>query len=125
MYVMEVLPVTAVDWNAPAGAVSLDWTRADPATAETVTLMRSMTPSATLQTTTETLIFDRIASDGTVRRRTIDVTLRAFGRFEMALLFERGGLRLGGVYGGADLSPFDDASDTMVLVGELESSAIC
>ena len=124
VFVAQVQPVTGVDWDA-GGAVRLGWTRTDADTGEMISLTRSMTASAARQTTTETLIFDRIGGDGTVRRRTVDVTLRAFGRFEVELLLERAGLRLTGVYGGPDLSPFDDASDTMVLVGELESTARC
>jgi hypothetical protein len=48
------------------------------------------------------------------------VMLRATGRFEMELLLARAGLRLDSLYGGPDLSPFTDASDTMVIVARLE-----
>ena len=54
-----------------------------------------------------------------MRRRTLDVTLRAFGRYEFELLLEAAGLRIANVYGGADLSPFDDASDTLFVVAGL------
>ena len=39
-----------------------------------------------------------------------------------ALLLARAGLRIESVYGGADLSPFTDASDTMVVVAKLEGA---
>ena len=57
-----------------------------------------------------------------MRRRIIDVTLRLTGRFEMELLLRRAGLRLDALYGDADLSPFDDGSDTMVIVAEREGA---
>jgi SAM-dependent methyltransferase len=122
VFVAQLRSVTGVDWSAGPSPLVLDWTRVDPATGETVTKLRSGTASRAAQTTTDTLIFDRIAADGTVRRRTFEVTLRVTGRFEIELALERAGLRLTAVYGDADLSPFTDASDTMVIVAEREGS---
>src|SRR5262249_28282062 len=99
-----------------------DGTRVDPATGETVTKLRASSASRAEQTTTNTLIFDRVARDGAVRRRTLDVTLRVSGRFEMELLLAHAGLRLAAVYGDTDLSPFSGASDTMIIVAELEGA---
>jgi hypothetical protein len=84
--------------------------------------MSSVAVSRAKQLTTSTLIFDRTDADGVVRRRTLEVTLRATGRFELELLLARAGLRIESVYGGADLSPFTDASDTMVVVAKLEGA---
>jgi hypothetical protein len=94
----------------------------DPQTGEQVAKMSSVTSSRSRQLTMFTLVFDRTGSDGTVRRRTFDVTLRATGRYEMEMLLERAGLRLAAIYGGTDLSPFTDDSDTMVIVAELEGT---
>jgi hypothetical protein len=88
-----------------------------------VTKLRASTASAAEQTTHDTIIFDRLLVDGTVRRRTLDVTLRVVGRFELELLLDAAGLRLEALYGDTSLSPYDDGSDTMIaVVGESTGS---
>jgi len=122
VFVAQMRSLTAIDWSPAPSALTHDWTRRDPATGHLVTKLRSSSACPAAQTTTDTLIFDRIGDDGSVRRRTIEVTLRVAGRFEMELLLQGASLRLRSIYGGPDLSPFDDASDTMVIVAELEGS---
>ena len=117
VFVTELRTLRSVDW-APEEAPALrhEWTRHDDATGETVTKLLSMRASPSRQTTTTTVMFDRAAANGTVRRRALEVTMRVFGRFEFELLLKEVGLRLLQVYGGTDLSPFTDASDSMVIV---------
>jgi SAM-dependent methyltransferase len=117
-FVAQLRNATAVEWSPEPSPLVLDFVREDPATGETVCKLRSARASAASQTTTDTIVFDRIGRDGTVRRRTFDVTLRVTGRFELELLLERAGMRLSALYGGPDLSPFDDASNSMVVVAE-------
>ena len=74
--------------------------------------------SRSRQTTLDTIVFDRLRRDGAVHRRVLEVALRAFGRYEIELLLARAGLRLAHVYGAPDLSPYDDASDSMIIVAE-------
>ena len=119
VFVFELRSLTAVDWSDEPSPLRLEWVRPD-ATGESVAKLSSVTSSPARQLTMFTLIFDRTGPDGVVRRRTLDVTLRATGRYEMELLLGRAGLRLAAIYGGADLSPFVDDSDTMVIVAELE-----
>jgi len=122
VFVTEMRSLTAVDWSSEPSPLRLEWVRPDPATGEQVAKLSSVVSSRARQLTTSTLIFDRSGADGAVRRRTFDVTLRATGRYEMEMLLERAGLRLAAVYGGTDLSPFDDDSDTMVIVAKLEGA---
>lgn len=127
VFVMEVRNLTAVDWSDEASQgegspLQYDWTRADSATGEMITKMRASAVSRAAQRTLDTIIFDRQAADGTVRRRTLEVSLRVTGRYEMELLLRQAGLKLRALYGGADLSPFDDRSDSMVVVAELEGT---
>jgi SAM-dependent methyltransferase len=82
--------------------------------------MHSTVTSPAAQTATTTYIIDRIAADGVVRRRLVDVTLRYTGLPEFTLLLERAGLRVASVYGDSDLSPYTDDSDRMVVVAEHE-----
>jgi SAM-dependent methyltransferase len=123
VFVTELRTLRAVDW-APADSTPLnyEWTRTDPATGERVAKLSSMRASAADQTTTSTLIFDRVASDGTVRRCELQVSLRVFGAHEFAALLARSGLRAAQVYGGYDLSPLTDDSDTMIFVAEREGA---
>ena len=120
IFVAELRSLTAVDWSDEPSALRLEWLRPDAAARGTVAKLSSVEVSRSRQLTTSTLIFDRTGPDGVVHRRTLEVTLRATGRFEMELLLARAGLRLESIYGGTDLSPFTDASDTMVIVARLE-----
>ncbi len=120
VFVAELRSLTAVDWSDEPSALRLEWLRPDPAGGGTVAKLSAVEVSRARQLTTSTLIFDRTSADGIVHRRTLEVTLRVTGRFELELLLERAGLELAAVYGGADLSPFTDASDTMVIVAKLK-----
>jgi len=122
LFVAELRTLTGVDWSTEPSPLVAEWTRPDPVTGGPVTKMRSGIALPAAQTTTDFLIFDRILADGTLRRRAFDVTLRVTGRYEMELLLARAGLRLTGLYGDAGLSPFDDDSDRMVIVAELEGA---
>ena len=124
VFVVELRTLAAVDW-APEAAppLRIEWTRPDPATGDLITKMLAMRGSLTDQATTTSLIFDRASrAAGTVTRRTLDVTMRVFGRFEFELLLEQAGMRIVNLYGGPDFSPFTDDSDTMIVVAELARS---
>jgi hypothetical protein len=114
--------LTAVDWSAEPSPLVAEWTRPDPQTGEMVTKMRGARASRSTQTTTDLLIFDRVAADGTVRRRTFEVRLRVSGRYEMELALKAVGLRLNALYGDVGLSPFDDDSDRMIIVAQVEGA---
>lgn len=122
VFVFQLRPLTAVDWTQPQTPLQLDWLRIDPETGDAITKLTSRSVSAARQLITDTIIFDRTTADGAVRRRLLDVTLRLTGRFELQLLLRAAGLRLTGLYGDTDLSPFDDASDTMIAVAEEEGA---
>lgn len=117
-FVAELRSLTAIDWD-PEPTLLHDWTRPDAETGESITKLRSQSASRSRQVTMDTIIFDRTASDGTVRRRQIEVAMRAIGRFELELLLSAAGLRLIDVYGDTDLSPYSDASDRMIVVAGL------
>lgn len=123
VFVTELRTLRSIDWSPPDQApLTYEWTRTDPRTGERITKLSSMRASPADQRTTTTLIFDRVASDGAVRRRAFDVTLRVFGRQEFALLLAQAGLRVAHVYGDYDLSPLTDDSDTMIVVADREGA---
>lgn len=123
VFVAELRTLGAIDWSQTGEAPLVHaWTRADPATGDTVTKLASLRASPAGQTTTATMIFDRAPSGGgPLRRRQFDVTLRVTPRAELALLLDAAGLRLAQTYGGADLSPYGDGSDSMIAVAERAS----
>lgn len=118
--VMELRTLRAADWSQTAEPPLLHaWTRTDPATGDSVTKLAALRASPAAQTTTAAMIFDRSpAAGGSIRRRQLEVTLRVTPRAELALLLAESGLRLAQVYGGADLSPYGDGSDSMIAVAE-------
>ena len=116
----ELRSLTAIDWSQEPSALRHEWTRTDPETGERITKLPLGDVVAARQTTLDTLIFDRLAADGTVRRR--DVRGGAAGVRAVrssSCCSSAAGLRVSNVYGGADLSPFDDASDTLFIVAGL------
>jgi len=120
IFVMELRSLTAIDWGAEPQLL-YEWTRPNPRGGDgTVTKMRSVRASRAEQVTVDTILFDLIAADGTVRRRRIEVAMRAIGRYEVEYLLERAGLRLSAVYGDTSLSPYGDESDSMIVVAELD-----
>ncbi|HLB23267.1 MAG TPA: class I SAM-dependent methyltransferase [Dehalococcoidia bacterium] len=119
IFVAELRSLTAIDWDAEPRLL-FEWTRPDPRTGEPITKLRSISASRSRQVTVDTVIFDRTAADGTVRRRQIEVVMRAVGRYELEYLLERAGLRLSALYGDTSLSPYTDESDSMIVVAELD-----
>ncbi len=123
VFVCEMRALSAVDWSPEPQPLHLEWTRRDPATGDLITKMSTLRASHTTQTTTTTLIFDRTRhGDDTVHRRTFEVTLRVTARAELDLLLAAAGMRVRHVYGDTALSPFTDASDTMIVVATRDGS---
>lgn len=63
-----------------------------------------------------TYLYDEVQDDGTVKRRTAELVLRYFGRFEMELLLERAGFVTEALYGSYDLAPFSSESERLIAV---------
>ncbi|MDP9238960.1 MAG: class I SAM-dependent methyltransferase [Chloroflexota bacterium] len=120
VFVFQIRALTSIEWTEPRSPLQLQWLRPHPASGDMVAKTSSTSVAPARQLITNTIIFDRTAGDGTVHRRMLEVMLRLTGRFEMELLLRQAGLRLSTLYGDCDLSPFDDDSDTMIVVAELE-----
>jgi len=116
-FVAELRAITAIDWE-PDQQLLYEWTRPDPTSGEPITKLRSLSAAPSRQVTVDTIIFDRQLRDGTVRRRQIEVVMRAIGRFEIEHLLDRAGLRLAEIYGDTSLSPYTDTSDSMIIIAE-------
>jgi SAM-dependent methyltransferase len=62
------------------------------------------------------VMYETVAEDGTVRRRTSEHLLRYVYRYELEYLLERAGLVLDDVYGDYDLGPLTNDSERMIAV---------
>ena len=78
--------------------------------------------AAANQTVTTTHLFDRVGPAGALSRRIVEYTLRYTARSELTLLIQSAGMRVAAVYGDTELSPYDDESDTMIVVSEREGT---
>lgn len=110
-FVCELRTLATVEWSGKRSRPA-QHTGLHPDTGETIRQVDTIRASAAAQTTTTTVLYE---SSGDIVRR-VDVTLRVFGREEFVALLAAAGLRPLAVYGGTDLSPLDDAGDTMVFV---------
>lgn len=118
--VAELRTLRAVDWSADGDPpLQHAWTRTDPDTGDAVTKLTSLRPSSSSQTTAASMIYDRSpAAADAVHRRSFEVALRITPLPELALLLRDAGLRVAQTYGGPDLSPYNDGSDSMIVVAE-------
>jgi len=117
LFVCDLRSLLHSDWE-PGDSVPLlhDWTRALPATGETVTKLRSVRVDRAQQVQHETHLYDCLAADGSVHRVVSEVDLRFTTRYEMEGLLREAGLQLGQVYGDFDLTPWDEYSEYLITV---------
>jgi len=63
-----------------------------------------------------TYFYDQIGEDGLVRRLTVRLDLRYFGRYELELLLQQAGLIPETFYGSYDLAPYAAGSERLIAV---------
>lgn len=66
-----------------------------------------------------TFLYDRIAADGRVTRRTLPFTLRWMYRFEVEHLLARAGYELEAIFGSYDLDDYSSASERLIAVAHV------
>jgi SAM-dependent methyltransferase len=114
-FVCDLLPLLAANWEPGASTPLLhDWTRPLPRTGELVSKLRAVRIDRANQLQHEEHHYDRLLPGGSVHRTVARVDLRFTSRYEMEGLLEQAGLRLEQLYGGYDLSPFEDESESMI-----------
>jgi SAM-dependent methyltransferase len=122
VYVMQLRALRAIDWAVERAPLYLRWTRPIGGSDDRLMRFDSTTTAAAAQTATTTHFFDRVSPDGSVSRRIIEYTLRYTGLPELRSLHDASGLRITNVYADTDLSPYDDDSDTMIVVAEAKET---
>jgi SAM-dependent methyltransferase len=71
---------------------------------------------AAAQRQTVEFVYDELAEDGRVIRRSLPFVMRWLYRFEAQHLLARAGLQLAAVYGDYDLEPYGSESPQLILV---------
>jgi hypothetical protein len=87
-----------------------------PRTGESVTKLRAVRPDRAAQLQRELHIYDIEAAGGAVRRVTQEVDLRFTSRYEMEALLRETGLVLEQLYGDYDLTPYNEASESLITL---------
>jgi hypothetical protein len=116
-FVCDLRSLLHTDWEPGESAPLLhDWTRALPRTGESVSKLRAVRVDRATQVQHETHFYDCAGPDGAVRRVVNEIDLRFTSSFEMEALLREAGLELDGVYGDYDLTPYNDASESMITI---------
>lgn len=116
LFVAHLVPVLALDWPERPAPLHYEWTRTLPETGEAVSHFTAWWGNRASQIRHSVDIFDVQSVDGTVRRTLVETTLRYFSLTEFELLLAAAGLRLEHAYGSADLDPYADDSERMIVV---------
>ncbi len=112
----------SVSWEeADWAPLQLNWTRIDPATGDVIMKLAAEQPDPARMVRRLTYVYDRVASDGSVKRSVFVTELRHSTQAELALLLQQSGMRVTHVYGDYDLSPVGFGDD-LIFVARLEES---
>jgi SAM-dependent methyltransferase len=124
IFTLSVRSPTSVSWEDAGAAVPLllDWTRPDPATGDQVMKFIAAEPDPARMTRRITYVYDRIASDGLVRRTVFETELRYSTQAEIEALLQEAGLRVTHVYGDFDLSPIGPSTEHLIFVARVGSA---
>lgn len=95
-------------------------TAEDPSTGDLITKWVARVSDSARQCDDFTVWYDRTSPDGTIRRITVEFTLRYFTRFELELLLERAGFVVEQVYGSYDLDGYSASSERLIAVARAE-----
>ena len=106
------------DWEPGVRPVELLWSDRCPQTGLTTSHYSTFEAIPSEQVRRITHIFEEIAPDGAVRRWMSSYDLRFVGRFELALLLKRAGLRVTGEYGDYELGALGPESERMIVLAE-------
>lgn len=97
-------------------------TAPDPDTGRPITKWAVRRSDPAEQMDEVTFLYDEETVDGYLRRTTVALRLRWFGRFELELLLERAGWEVVELYGGYGLEPSGPTSDRLLVVARPATS---
>lgn len=102
--------------SEPSDELALQYEGVDPATGLPLSKWTARSTDHGEQVDHYTYFYDQVGEDRLVRRSTIRLDLRYFGRFELELLLRQAGLVPEAFYGAYDLAPFAAGSDRLIAV---------
>jgi SAM-dependent methyltransferase len=105
----------------PDARLTLEQTFLDPDTGHRVMKMVASRVDWAEQRQEITYVYDELLGNGEVRRTVVPMTLRHVFRYELVLLLERAGYRLGALYDDYDLSPYGQGGPRMIAVAQKNS----
>jgi len=111
------LPNPVPLFGEPEEALVLERTFQDAERGVTIQQFSSLRVDRVGQLGHVTWIYDETAASGAVTRTTVPMTLRYFFPNELAVLFERSGLRLAHLWGDYRRSQFEDDSPELIAFG--------
>jgi SAM-dependent methyltransferase len=100
------------------GALVLENSLSDPETGETVLQFSSTQLDEEAQLYYVTWIYDRIATDGTMRRLVVPMTLHYLFPHQADLMLQRAGLQVVAMWGDYDRSLYTAESEHLIIVAE-------
>jgi len=103
----------------PDARLTLEQTFLDPETGHHVMKLVASRVDWATQCQEVTYVYDELLEAGEVRRTVVPMTLRHVFRYELELLLDKAGYRLGALYSDYDLSPYGDGGPRMIAVAEL------
>jgi SAM-dependent methyltransferase len=121
LFAMSIRSPVTVSWDevdAPAPLL-LDWTRTDPDTGDLIMKLVAAEADPSRMVRKLTYVYDRINTDGQIRRKVFITELRYSTQAEISLLLQQSGLRVTHVYGDYDLTPVG-VGDNLVFVARAE-----
>jgi SAM-dependent methyltransferase len=121
MLLIDVYSPDVAELAGLDGKIEWDSTWTDEQTGATIMKFLTRTVDLAEQRIHVNLIYDEITSDGLVRRTAVQFDHRYLWRFEAELLLDKAGFALEAVFGDHSLAPYEDASDSMILVARRRS----
>lgn len=100
----------------PVEEVQRHLTAPDPDTGRPITKWAVRRSDPAEQLDELTFLYDEETAQGCLRRTTVQLRLRWFGRFELELLLERAGWQIAELYGSYGLEPYGAGSDRLLVV---------
>jgi SAM-dependent methyltransferase len=106
--------------SEPTDELVLQYEGIDPATGMPLSKWTARSTDHGEQVDHYTYFYDELGDDRLVRRSTVRLDLRYFGRYELELLLLHAGLVPEAFYGSYDLAPFASGADRLIVVAARE-----
>jgi SAM-dependent methyltransferase len=124
IFSLSVRSPSSVSWENADGwsPMLLHWTRRDETTGDLVMKFCIEQPDPGRMVRKLTYVYDRVKTDGAIKRSVFETELRYSTQAEITLLLQQCGLRVTHVYGDYDLTPVE-FGENLVFVARAEAAS--